>query len=81
MNVILKGRIKNIIKTMVDDDYTNSQSKAVRLVIVDFGEHRLSEEELVNNKLDRIDMEIKTGKRRLLGAEETIGRYEKELTK
>jgi Arc/MetJ-type ribon-helix-helix transcriptional regulator len=79
MNVILRGRIKNIVKTMVDEGYANSQSEAVRLAIVDFGEHYISEEELVNSKLDRIDAEIKIGKRKLIGAEEALGKYTKYL--
>ena len=54
VNIILRGRVRDIVKTMVDDGYANSQSEGIRLAIVDFGKHYLSEEELVNSKLDRI---------------------------
>jgi hypothetical protein len=40
---------------------------------------RLKEQELVNRKLDRIDKEIKEGKRRLLGPKEALGKYAKNL--
>lgn len=79
MNVILKGRTKEIVETLVKHGYANSQSEAVRLAIVDFGEHHLGEVELVNRKLDRLDEEIKSGKRKLLNADEALGEYAKYL--
>ncbi|MFH1588447.1 MAG: hypothetical protein ABIA76_03870 [Candidatus Diapherotrites archaeon] len=79
MNVILRGRTKEIVETLVRKGYANSQSEAVRLAIVDFGEHHLSEAELVSRKLDKIDEEIKSGKRKLLNADEALGSYAKYL--
>lgn len=79
MNVILRGRTKEIVETLVKEGYANSQSEAVRLAIVDFGQHHLNEVELVNRKLDRIDQDIKAGKRKLLTADEALGSYAKYL--
>ena len=79
MNVILRGKTKEIAETMVKEGYANTQSEAIRLALVDFGQHYLSEVELVNRKLDRIDEEIKSGKRKLLASEEALGSYAKHL--
>ena len=79
MNVILRGKTKEIVETMVKEGYANTQSEAVRLAIVDFGEHHLNEVELVNRKLDKIDKEIKEGKRKLLNADQALGKYAKHL--
>jgi len=46
MNVILRGKTKEIVETMVEEGYANSQSEAVRMAIVDFEQHHLSEVEL-----------------------------------
>ncbi len=77
MNVILNGKTKEIVETMVEEGYANSQSEAIRLAIVNFGQEHLREVELVSKKLDRIDQEIKEGKRRLLTADEALGKYSK----
>jgi len=79
MNVILRGKTKEIVETMVEEGYANSQSEAVRMAIVDFEQHHLSEVELVNRKLDSIDQDIKLGKRKLLDADEALGSYAKHL--
>lgn len=77
MNVILRGKTKEIAETMVEEGYANTQSEAIRLALVDFGQHHLGEVELVNKKLDKIDQEIKEGKRKLLKADEALGSYAK----
>lgn len=77
MNVTLRGRTKQILETMVDKGYANTLSEAVRMAIINFGETHLNEEELVSRKLDKIDREIKEGKRKLLSAKEALGPYAK----
>ncbi|MFH0970483.1 MAG: hypothetical protein V1776_03420 [Candidatus Diapherotrites archaeon] len=79
MNVILKGKTKAIAETMVEEGYANTQSEAVRLALINFGEHHLGEVELVNRKLDQIDADIKAGKRKLLNADEALGKYSKHV--
>ncbi len=79
MNVILKGKTKEIVKEMVEEGYANSQSEAVRLAIINFGEKHLNEVEMVNRKLDRLNKEIDEGKRKLLSPEEALGKYAKLL--
>ena len=79
MNVILRGKTKEIVETLVKEGYANSQSEAVRLAIVDFGQHHLSEVEMVNRKLDKLNKDIEEGRSRLLTPEEALGKYAKVL--
>ena len=77
MNVILRGKTKQIVENMVEEGYANTQSEAIRLAVVSFGEAHLNEVELVNRKLDTIDKEIVEGKRKLLNAGQALGKYAK----
>ena len=79
MNVILRGKTKQIVETMVEEGYANTQSEAVRVALLNFGEKHLEEVELVNRKLDRLNAEIEAGKSRLLSPEEALGKYAKLL--
>ena len=79
MNVILRGKTRAIVETMVVEGYANTKSEAVRLALVNFGKEHLGEVELVNRKLDRMDQEIKAGKRKLLNADQALGKYSKYL--
>ncbi len=77
MNVILKGKTKEIVETMVEEGYANSQSEAIRLALINFDKDRMKEADLVNQKLDRIDRDIQSGKRKLLTAKQALGKYAK----
>ena len=77
MNVTLRGRILQILDTMVKEGYANTKSEAIRLAILDFGEGHISEEVVVKEKLDKIDREIREGKRKVLGSKEALGVYAK----
>ena len=77
MNVDFRGRTKQILESMVEEGYANTQSEAARLAIIQFGENHFDEVELVNKKLDRIDQDIKSGKRKLLNADQALGSYAK----
>ena len=79
MNVDFRGRTKQILENMVEEGFANTQSEAARLAIIQFGEEHFSEMDLVNRKLDRIDQDIKTGKRKLLNADQALGEYAKHL--
>ena len=79
MNVDFRGRTKQILENMVEEGFANTQSEAARLAIIQFGEEHFSEVELVNRKLDRIDQDIKAGKRKLLNADQALGKYAKHL--
>ncbi len=79
MNVTLRGKTKQILETMVEDGYANTQSEAIRLAIVQFGNEYLDEETLVNRKLDAIDKGISEGKRRLLTPGQALGSHAKHL--
>ena len=79
MNVNLRGKAKDILKTMVEKGYVNSMSEAIRMAIINFGEEHFNEVELVNQKLDKIDKEINQGKRKLISEKEALGSYAKYL--
>ncbi len=79
MNVDFRGRTKQVLESMVEKGYANTQSEAARLAIIQFGEEHFSEVELVNKTLDRIDQDIKEGKRKLLNADQALGKYAKHL--
>ena len=77
MNVTLRGRVLQILDIMVEKGYANTKSEAIRLAILHFGEEHGSEETLVKTKLDKINKDIKGGKRRLLSSKEALGVYAK----
>ncbi|MFA4856079.1 MAG: hypothetical protein WC634_05870 [archaeon] len=79
MNVTFRGRTKEVLESMVEKGYANTQSEAARLAVIQFGEEHFDEVALVNRKLDKIDREIKAGKRKLLNADEALGSYAKYL--
>jgi Arc/MetJ-type ribon-helix-helix transcriptional regulator len=81
LNVILKGKAKQILESMVNKGYANSLSEAIRLAIVYFEKDYLSEEEKVNRKITKMDLEIQSGKKKLLNAKEALGKYSKFLKK
>lgn len=76
MNVNLRGITKQILENMVKEGYASTLSEAIRLAIISFGESH-SEEHLVKRKLDRIDNNIKVGKRKVLSPGEALGKYVK----
>ncbi len=78
MNVVLRGKTKEILNEMVAEGYANTLSEAIRLAILSF-EQRFNEGKLVSQKLDWIDTQIKEGKRKELNAEEALGEYAKHL--
>lgn len=77
MNVTLKGRVQQILDVMVKEGYANTKSEAIRFAILSFGEEHVSEEIVVKEKLDRINKEIKEGKRKVLKSKEALGAYAK----
>jgi Arc/MetJ-type ribon-helix-helix transcriptional regulator len=74
MNVTLRGRVSQVLDFLVEKGYANTKSEAIRLAILNYGE-----EVMVKRKLDRIDREIKEGKRKALNAREALGEYAKYL--
>jgi hypothetical protein len=76
MNVTLRGKVQQILNDMIVAGYANTKSEAIRLAILNFGEH-VTEEAMVSEKLNRINNEIKEGKRKLLNSKEALGVYAK----
>ena len=79
MNVILRGRTKQVLENMVEEGYANTQSEAVRLAVIQFGKEHFSEVELVNRKLDKLNKDIDEGKSKLLTPKQALGKYTKFL--
>lgn len=79
MNVTFRGRTKEVLESMVEKGYANTQSEAARLAVIQFGEEHFDEVELVNKKLDKLNKDIEEGKSRLLTPEEALGKYAKFL--
>ncbi|MCR4335160.1 MAG: hypothetical protein NUV57_01335 [archaeon] len=79
MNIDFRGKTKQILESMVEEGYANTQSEAARLAIVQFGEEHFNEAELVNRKLDKLNKDIDEGKSKLLTPEEALGKYAKFL--
>lgn len=77
MNVTLRGRVHQILDSMVADGYANTKSEAIRLAILNFGEGHNIEEILIREKLDKIDSRIRDGKRKLLTTKQALGAYAK----
>ena len=79
MNVVLRGKVRDVLESMVTGGYANTLSEAIRLAIISFGRERLNETELVNKKLEHIDLQIKQGKRKLLNSAQALGSYAKYI--
>jgi Arc/MetJ-type ribon-helix-helix transcriptional regulator len=79
MNVNLRGKALQALENMVAEGYANTKSEAIRLAILNFGRKASSADELVERKLDKIDREISAGRRKLLNADEAMGRYAKHV--
>lgn len=79
MNVNLRGKTKQIIEDMVKEGYANTLSEAIRIAIINFGDVHNKEERLTNEKLDRIDEQIRRGRRRVLTAKQAMGKYSKYI--
>lgn len=77
MNVTLRGRVQQIINTMVREGYANTKSEAIRLAILNFGEKHVTEEIMVKEKLDKIDRGIREGRLKTLNSKEALGVYAK----
>jgi len=73
MNVILRGKTKETLELMVKAGYANTLSEAIRLAIINFKNEHLTEEELMNKAINKIDQEIKEGKRKLLTKDDALG--------
>ena len=79
MNVTLRGKTRQILENMIAEGYANTKSEAIRLAILSFGDEHKVEEVMVRKKLDRINNEIREGKRKLIGKGEALGVYAKHV--
>ncbi len=78
MNVNLRGKTRQILEVMVKKGYANTKSEAIRLAIINFSD-RHAEVIMTEKKLNKIDAQIKGGKRKLLNAHEALGEHVRYL--
>lgn len=64
---------------MVNEGYANTKSEAIRFAILSFWEEHFNEDVLVKEKLDKINNEIKVGKRKVVKSKEALGVYAKYI--
>jgi len=79
INLKLSGAPEKIIENMINEGYATSKTEAIRLAILSFRDKKEMENELVVRKMKQIDDEIKSGKRKLINADEALGEYSKYL--
>ena len=83
MNVLINGEVKKKLTKMVKKGYGNTKSEAIRLAIISFNPHNFSdldEGELVNKKLNKIDLDVKQDrKNNLLTTNKALGKYSKYM--
>jgi len=78
MNIHAKftGDVAETIDMIIARGRAASKTEAIRLAVLDYREHHLSEEmedELAVKKMQKIDKEIAKGKRKVLSAKEALG--------
>jgi Arc/MetJ-type ribon-helix-helix transcriptional regulator len=79
MNVTLRGKTLQVLNDMIAEGYANTKSEAIRLAILNFGEEHDIEEIMVKAKLDKIDKQIREGKRKVLTPKQALGKYAKYI--
>ncbi|MDE1823244.1 MAG: hypothetical protein KGI00_04335 [Candidatus Micrarchaeota archaeon] len=77
MKINLGGKTRKVLYSMIKEGYASTESEAIRLAIFNFWKSRIKEEISVKKKLDRIDRQIKEGKRKVLNSKEALGVYAK----
>jgi len=87
LNLKLEGVQEEIVTDLVDRGIAASKSEAIRMMILHYNEHfkirpleQEWEDELAVKRMEKIDKEIKQGKRRTMSAKEAMGeKYSKML--
>ena len=77
-----RGVIAETIEQMIQSGRAASRTEAIRLAVLDYGERHLSDEKLDRlavRKMQRMDDELKEGKRKLISSKQALGKYSKLL--
>ena len=84
--VRLDGAVADVLNRLVEFGYFRTRSEALRMGILELGKEfsvlktpQEIEDELVVQKLNRLEQEAKSGKRKTLSEEEALGKYKKKL--
>ncbi|MDE1871227.1 MAG: hypothetical protein KGI06_03230 [Candidatus Micrarchaeota archaeon] len=63
INIELKGYVAEVVDKMLEDGYAKTKTEAIRLALFEFDRiHKLTEEELYANAVQKMLKDIKSGK-------------------
>lgn len=84
--VRLDGAVADVLERLVGLGYFRTRSEAIRVGVLELGKEfnvlrdpQELEDMMAAAKMEKIDGEIKSGKRRVLSEDEALGKYRKEL--
>jgi Arc/MetJ-type ribon-helix-helix transcriptional regulator len=78
----LTGDVEEIIEIMMRRGHAASKTEAIRLALLDYQQHhlkQLEEDELAVKKMQELDKQMESGKRKKISAKEALGKYAKYL--
>ncbi len=86
LNLRLEGLPEEVLNAVVRMGVASNRTEAIRLMILHYNEHygiqpmtpKMEREALIR-RIDEIDAEIASGKRKVLTAKEALGKYAKYL--
>jgi hypothetical protein len=86
MNLKLTGVTETVLKEVVKQGIASNKSEAIRLMILHYNDHyeitpigKRREAEALVRKIDAMDAEVASGKKRWLTSKEALGKYAKYL--
>ena len=80
------GAVADVLDRLVSFGYFKTRSEAIRIGVLELGkefrvlrEPQALEDELVLQKMKRVEAEVKSGKTKMLGEKQALAKYKKEL--
>jgi Arc/MetJ-type ribon-helix-helix transcriptional regulator len=84
--VRLDGAVADVLERLVDLGYFRTRSEAIRVGVLELGKEfnvlrnpQELEDLMAARKMKKVDAEIKSGKRKVMGEDEALAKYRKEL--
>ena len=84
--VRLDGAVADVLERLVGLGYFRTRSEAIRVGVLELGKEfnvlrdpQELEDMMAAAKMEKIDAEVKSGKRKVLSEGEALGKYRKEL--
>ena len=78
----LTGDVEEIIEIMMRRGHAASKTEAIRIALLDYRQHhlkQLEEDELAVKRMQGIDEQIASGKRKKISVKEALGKYSEHL--